>query len=158
MNMKTAITMIALLLSTSVFAASTGTLVISGTVAPINDLSITVDAAANNLNITGGEVGKKVATVSETSNSLTGYSISMRSANGSQLKHTVDSSKQTSYTVSYDGGAYTTLSTSDQVVKNSGSLSGLTSDSSEVKVNVVAHPTAPAGVYSDTITISISAN
>lgn len=147
-----------LVLSSSAFAANSGNLFISGTVLPVNDLIITANSNATNLNITGGESNKLVASVSETSNNLTGYKISMKSANASLLVHSVDSSKSTGYTVSYGGGAAATLSTTAQVVKNVGSLAGLTTNNSDVHVNVSAYALAPAGTYSDTITISIAAN
>lgn len=147
-----------LLLSTVAFGAASGTLTISGTVLQINDIEIFPTADSTNLNIVAGNSGLLVANVSETSNNLTGYTISMRSANASQLIHSVDSSKMTSYQVSYDGGDYVSLTNSDQVVKNVGSLAGLTSDSSTVAVNVTPYATAPAGTYSDVITISIAAN
>ena len=140
------------------FAASSGTLTISGTVLPVNDIVISPTAEATNLNITGGETNELVATVAETSNNLTGYKISMSSANESKLKHSVDGSKTTTYTVSYDGAAAVSLTASPAIVKNVSSLSGLTTDTSNVNVNVAAYPLAPAGNYSDVITISIAAN
>ena len=82
----------------------------------------------------------------------------MRSANASKLVHNVDNTKSTAYTVSYDGAAAISLTNADQDVKNVSSLAGLTTNTSDVSVNVTAFPTAPAGTYSDTITISIVAN
>jgi hypothetical protein len=156
--MKTLLLTALLTLGLTAKAGSTGTIIISGTVLPVNDIVITTLADASNLNITAGEVGKLVATVSETSNNLTGYRIKMKSLNGGKLNHTVDSSKNTTYTVSYNGGSYMALSTSDQDVKNVGSLNGLTTQVSQVKVDVTAYPIAPAGTYTDTITVTIQAN
>jgi hypothetical protein len=156
--MKKMLMMILVLATTTAFAASTGTIFLSGTIAPINDLQITPLAAATNLNVISGENNRLVATVTETSNSLNGYKILMRSLNASKLVNTVNSAYKAAYTVSYDGGSPMSLSTSDQEVKNSGSLNGLTTDNSDVKVNVTAYPTGPAGTYSDTITVSIVAN
>ena len=147
-----------ILLTSAAFAANTGTLVISGVVTAVNDLLIAPTPEATTLNITGGETGRLVAAVQETSNSLTGYNIKMRSANASKLVHGTDPSKSTAYTISYDSGAAVSLTTSDQIVKNISSLTGLTTVSSNVNVNVTAYPLAPAGTYSDTITISIAAN
>lgn len=156
--MKQLLLLTVLLLGSMAQAASSGTLLLSGTVAAINDLNIVPNVDATNLNISGGELAKQVAVATETSNSLNGYRISMKSLNGSKLQHTVDNSKFTTYTISYDGGSYVSLSTSDQTVKNVSSLNGLTTQTSNIKVNVVAYPTAPAGVYSDLVTVSIVAN
>ena len=152
---KAILVIVGLLASVTTFAASTGDLTISGTVALINDIVITPKAAATALNILAGEAGKSVADVSETSNSVTGYKISMRSANASKLVNLSNATKMTAYTVSYDGGSYVSLTNSDQVVKSS-STSSLVTDSSDVSVNVTAFGTAPAGTYQDVITISIS--
>jgi hypothetical protein len=148
----------ALLLSNMAQAATTGTLIISGTVAAVNDLSITPSVNAMSLNIISGEVSKQIGLATETSNSLSGYKIRMRSLNGSKLAHTVDNSKNTDYTISYNNGNYVNLSMSDQDVKNVSSLNGLTTQTSDIKINVVPYPNAPSGVYSDTVTISIVAN
>jgi len=156
--MKKLMLLVTMILSTKVLAASTGTIYLSGTVAAINELSIAPTTVSTNLNITSGEVNTLVAVVTETSNSLNGYKINMKSLNASKLAHTIDNSKSTTYTISYDGNGPFVLTTIDQVVKNSGSLGGLTTDTSDVKINVSAYPTAPAGVYSDIITVSIVAN
>ena len=145
-------------LSITTNAASTGTLLLSGVVEPVNDISIAPTASATTLNITNGEITKLVATATETSNNLTGYKITMRSTNSSKLVHTIDNSKFTTYTISYNGGPYISLTTTDQEVKNVTSLNGLTTQSSDIKVNVVAYPTAPTGTYNDLVTISIAAN
>ena len=151
------------LIATTSYAASTGTLLLQGVVAPVNTITVVQTALqlsnATSLNITGGEVAKDVASVDESSNNLNGYKIFMRSGNGlSKLVHGSDASKSTAYTISYDGGPYKTLTAVNQEVKDSGLLSGLTPDTSAVAVNVTAYPSAPAGTYSDTVTISIIAN
>lgn len=143
----------------SAFAASSGTLLLQGTVSSVNDIVVTPNTANNtSLNIVDGETGKNVASVLETSNNLAGYSISISSATGGELRHTVDASKKTTYKISYDGNTSVTPSISGTTVKNVSSLSGLTNDTSDVAVDVDAFATAPAGVYSDTLTISIVAN
>lgn len=154
--MKTLLFIAAGLMASTVMAASTGTLTLSGTVVVINELVIT-PINNTNLNILTGETDRKVADVSESSNSLTGYKITMRSANSSNLRHSLDATKQSAYTISYDGATAIPLTTTDQIVKTS-LVSGLVSDSSEVKVNLAGNLNAAAGTYSDTVTISISAN
>ena len=153
--MKVFLLISAVLLANKAYSASTGTLIISGTVAPITNIVVNPTADASNLNITNGETSKIVASVVETCNVLASYRIRMRSTNNSKLKHTTDPTNNTTYTISYDNGPYIALSTTDQDVKISGGLYSLTTNTSSVRVNVAAYETAPAGVYSDTITISI---
>ncbi|MGZ3725608.1 MAG: hypothetical protein ACXWQQ_07395 [Pseudobdellovibrio sp.] len=153
------LTAMVLLATSSSFAASTGTLDISGTVLPINDIVINPNLGnKDSLNITGGEVDKNVASVDETSNNINGYKIMMSSLNSSKLVNSASAAFSTAYTVSYAGGAATTLTTTPTPVKDSGALAGLTTVTSQLTVSVTAYPTAPAGTYGDTITISIVAN
>ncbi len=146
------------LAATQANAASTGTLLLQGTVSLVNDLSVT-PAGSNNtsLDIVAGQ-SVLVASVAETSNNLTGYKINAKSDNGSELRNGSDASKKTTYTISYDGGSAVTLSTSYQQVKNVNSLSGLTTNNSNVNATVAPYASAPAGTYSDTITFQIVAN
>lgn len=136
-------------------ASNSGTLIIQGVVALVNEITITPTNAP--VSITGGATNLLVANVSEVSNDLSGYKIKVSSLNASKLVNGDDSSKKTSYTLSYNGGPAVTLTATPQVVKTVNSLSGLTTNGSDVKVNVVAYPTAPAGTYADTVTISIEA-
>jgi hypothetical protein len=153
----------ALLISTvttvSALAASSGTLTVSGTVATVNDISITPNGSNNTtLNITAGESAKNIAAVSETSNDILGYKINLSSANAGELQNASDVTKKTTYTISYNGGSYVTPSNTPAQVKNVSSLAALTTNTSQVLINVVAFPGAVAGTYSDTITLAIVAN
>lgn len=148
----------ALLAAPMAHALDTGTLLLQGTVAAQNDIVVT-PAGTNNttLDIVGG-ASVLVASVAETSNNLTGYKINAKSANGSELRHGSDALKKTTYTISYDGGTPVTLTTSFAEVKNVTSLSGLTTNNSDVNATVAPYAAAPAGTYSDTITFQIVAN
>ena len=148
---------IAAVFSLPAFAASSATLTVSGVVALVNDISVTPNGTNNtSLNIVGGETAKNVASVVETSNNAQGYVIQMSSANGGKLKSS-SNNQQTSYTISYGGGSYAAPNTNPTTVKTVNSLTGLTSNTSQVAINVTALPTASAGTYSDTITFAISA-
>ena len=156
------ISLMALVISISIQsaqAASSGTLQLSGTVAAVNDLVVTANASNNtSLNILSGETAKNVASVAETSNNGSGYTISLSSVNGGQLKHATNATKKTNYTVSYGGGSYNQPSTTPTTVKSVSSLGALTTNTSQVLVTVTALAGAPAGTYSDTLTLTIAAN
>jgi hypothetical protein len=148
-------------IASPVLAASSGSLILSGTVAATNDLVVTPNGNNNtSLNIREGENDRNVATVSETSNDFAGYRIQMYSANGGKLQLAGSSSKQTAYQISYAGGSYVTppLVASPVTVKSVTSLDALTTATSNVLVNVTAYSGAPAGTYSDTLTFSIVGN
>lgn len=158
-NMKTITFLLATLLSTNAIAASSGTLIVSGSVAVVNNIVITPNTTNNtSLSITGGETAKNVASVSEQSNDPLGYKIFISSVNGGELRNITDPTKKTTYTISYDGAAASAPTTVAVQVKNVTSLTALTTDISAVTINVVALPAALAGTYSDTITLAIVAN
>jgi hypothetical protein len=149
----------ALTVTTQAQAADTGTLLLQGVVSAVNSITVTPNGANNTtLDIVNGESSKLVASVQETSNSLTGYKINAKSANGSELRNTSDAAQKTTYTLSYDGASPVTLTTAYQQVKNVSSLTGLTTNSSDVAVTVAAYAAAPAGTYEDTVTFQIVAN
>jgi hypothetical protein len=150
---------LAILVAGNAQAAASGQLTISGTVALVN--SIVVNANGTNhqsLNIQDGETGKSVASVDETSNDANGYTINLSSANGGELRNSANASKKTTYQISYDGNSFAQPSSLGASVKSVSSLPGLTTHSSNVVVKVIAAPSAPAGTYSDVITLTIVAN
>jgi hypothetical protein len=151
--------MSSLVVSTTVLAATSGTLLLQGTVSEVMSLTVTAEGTDNTtLNITGGETNKKVGSAAETSNRLSGYVIKMSSQNGGELRHTVDAAKKTTYKISYNGAAAVTPTTTAAVVKTVSSLAGLTTNTSNINATVVALPNAVAGTYQDTLTFSIEAN
>jgi hypothetical protein len=137
--------------------AHADTLALQGTVAPVNTLSVAAAGPFNALAITSAQTAT-VANVTETSNDLNGYIVTMASANGGQLRNAADATKQTTYTIGYNGTPAVVPTVAAQNVKTVSSLSGLTTASSAVVINVTAYSTAPAGTYSDTLTFAIVAN
>lgn len=156
---KLATVLAVLAFSVQTLAASTGTLLLQGTVAAVNDIVVTANSPNNTtLNIVAGESGKNVASVAETSNNLNGYKIFISSPTGGFLVNTSDSAAKTGYKIAYDGAAAVTPTVAPLQVKNVTALTGLTTDTSAVAADVTAFATAPAGLYEDTLTISIVAN
>lgn len=147
-------------MSFTTFAATQDTLLLEGQVGATLNISVAADANATALNITGGESDTQVAVVTEESNNLAGYKVFMSSANAGELRNTSDPSQLTTYQINYDGSGYITppLAASAVEVKDSGALPVLTTDTSNVLINVSSYALAPAGTYQDTVTFSIIAN
>jgi len=149
-----------LILSISVnagaFAASSGTLLLQGVVAATYNISVATDGANNvSLNILGGGSNQSVANVTETANNAGGYKIQASSVNNGLLKNgSIDS---LAYTLKYGAGSPVSLTTSAQTVYTSPTLSSAVTNIQNVKVSHTAKPTALAGTFSDTVTLSISA-
>ncbi|MDG0814748.1 hypothetical protein [Bdellovibrio svalbardensis] len=145
---------------TSAIAAygPTGTLTISGVVTAVTELEVTAAPDATTLNILAGETDKLVASVSERSNNIGGYKVTLTSVNNGQLVNGANATLKTAYKIGYDGGTKLSLTNSATQVKNVTALTGLTTVASAMRVEVTALPTAAAGTYSDTITVAITAN
>lgn len=157
---KTALALLSTLaVSTSALAATSGTLLLQGEVQQVLDLVVTSVPASTNLNIVTGEsTAVKVGSATETSNILAGYKIKISSTTNGELRHVGTPSNKTTYTIKYDGAAAVTPTVAGVEVKNVPSLSGLTTDTSDIEVLVAAFPNAPAGTYQDTLTVTIEAN
>lgn len=155
--MKTLIALLALF-AVQAQAASTGTLILSGTVAAACNITVTPNGSNNTtLNITGGETNKLVASANETCNNATGYKINIKSDNGGELRHSGNASLKTTYTLTYDGTTVTPTTNFAQV-KNVTVLNSPANVNSNINVTVAAYPAALAGTYSDTVTVQIVAN
>lgn len=140
------------------FAATSGSLSVTGMIAVVNDISISPYSQATNLNILGGESGTLVADIAELSNNPDGYTIQLTSTNNGKLINTTNSLYQVSYQISYDGGTYLTPTNSPSTVKNVYFLNQKTSDVSPVKIKFSPYTSAGSGSYEDSITLSIVAN
>lgn len=164
--MKKLISIITILSAGSALAASTGNVQISGTVQSVADIVVT---PTNNtdLNIVSGG-STSVATVEETCNDLDGYTIKAYSKHGSTLYRGDDNTSpySTGYTVSYTNGASSVTlpaqasggSQSYETLKTVNSLTGLTTVTETLSVDVSAYASAPEGTYNDTVHLLIEAN
>lgn len=149
--------LLVLMLSSVSDAATTGSLSLSGAVT--EGISIVVDSSNGNaaaLDLSTSQSTLNIATITENSNSSTGYTISAKSTNAGKLKHS-SLSDNVPYTIKYAGGAAVTLTTSDQVVKTQSTGGVYTGVSSPVTIQYTGSSGISAGTYSDTITFTIAA-
>lgn len=131
---------------------------IAGTVPLINTAEVVPLPQSQSLNILDGEVRTLVAKVNETSNSPRGYRVLVSSENSSRLKHTTQPNVYVPYTFSYGGARPVILANTNQEVKRVPSVEGLVTTTSEVRVSLDKQPQALVGTYTDTVSISISAD
>lgn len=143
------------LISTSVFAASTASLNIKGTVAESCSVSLVETIDASTVDILAGESGIKVATVTETCNRQAGYSIFMTSQNGGKM---MSGANSVPYTMAYFNTSYKTITSVPLMMKTVSNLTGKTTATSDILITVIGQPNMLSGVYTDTITISIQGN
>jgi spore coat protein U-like protein len=150
--------LLVLLVAIPSFAGTTGQLTISGSV-PLNiSIAVAPTSSATNLPLsTGtGSTPLTVANVTEISNSHSGYSVALSSANAGVLKEASGSSSL-AYSLTY-GNATISFTNGSAVITNT---KGQTSSSGTVNALAISFQSGsslPADTYSDTLTFTIAAN
>lgn len=148
----TALTLTAL--TASSFAATSGTLLLKGTIAPLLSIAVTPEAIASTLDLTASPSNLKVATVQEKSNSNTGYKVTIASQNLGQLKNgSVDS---VTYSLSYNGSSVNLAAPVTQT--NSAAAAVTVNKDVNISYTGRTQDLLVAGDYTDTITFTIAAN
>jgi hypothetical protein len=158
---RKSIALVALIALASIptFAATNGSLLLSGVVAPQTAITVTADPNASNLPVGTTVTGMIVATVNELSNNKAGYTVSLSSANGGLLKEasgvTAGLNDTVPYTLSY-AGTPVTFSSGSAVISN---VSQRTSGSGTTNNLAISFSSAflNADSYTDTLTFTIAA-
>jgi spore coat protein U-like protein len=154
---------VALLVAVSGFSATTGTLLLTGTVSGVLDITVTADAAASSLDLTVSQTDLTVATINEKSNMATGYTVELESANSvadSSASAKLDGiggvTDSLNYNIKYDGSDLT-------LVNGKALVTDTTLTTASVGVNKVlaisytGDAGLQAGTYNDTLTLTIAA-
>lgn len=157
--MKNYLVLFTLVLNSSfVFAQTPAEFFLSGNVPLINTAEVVPLPESQSLNILEGEFERLVARVNETSNSPRGYRVFVSSENGSRLRNAAQPDAFVNYNFSYGGAPAVVLTNFNQEVKRVTSVEGLVTNVSEVRVSLDKQPQALVGTYTDTVSISISAD
>jgi spore coat protein U-like protein len=136
--------------------SASGDLSLSGTVATRCALMVSALKEATALNISAGESNALVANITEQTNNLAGYKVTVRSINNGKLVNAVAPAQGVAYQLAYDGGALFAPTTAAKEVKNSGVLSAAANHISPVRVTIAPQPTVLAGTYTDTLTFELA--
>lgn len=139
-------------------------LTISGSVAANNTLNITPSATATALPIeTGGTF--TVATVNEKSNNQNGYTVTLTSANAGttsgstfNLAGTGGNTDTPSYTLTYNGSEVTRAAGGTATVTNTSGKTGGSGVDKTLAITLPASTFYNADTYTDTLTITLTAN
>lgn len=156
-KLKTTLAVLATVaISTHAMAATTGTLLLKGTVPRLLSIEVNAEAIASTLPLDTTQADTLVAVVNEKSNSKTGYNVSISSANSGELVHESDSSSTIAYSLKYDGQTVD-LSSGDNFVH--AFPTGANNDRDvEISYTGVPHENLVEGDYTDTVTFTIAAN
>lgn len=143
-----------------VFAATTGTLTIQGTVDPTFSITVTGATGYSSLSLTTVVTKKAIATIVEKSNNAAGYTVTLNSVNKGALKGAiVTNADALNYTLQYGGVDVTldaatgnaTLSDVSTVTPGAGTSKSLTI-SYDASTSMLT-----ADTYSDTLTFTMTA-
>lgn len=145
---------LALLTSLTYAVTDTATLNLRGVVGSIVDVSVAAESDAQSLDLSTSTSNKKVATVSETTNTTGNYTLAVSSANGGNLKHS--NGDNFPYSMTY-GGQGVNLATGTTYTRTS---TPLTTQNFDVKISYTGVNAASmvAGNYDDLVTFTITAN
>jgi hypothetical protein len=138
-------------------AATTGQIVLSGSVAAATAITVTGAAGYNTLDLSTSQTDLVVADIVEINNTSLGYKVTMASANSGALKNGAVGSL--TYTAKYNGTA-ATLSSTAVVVTNAAASSTVVNSSKQLKISYTGAPanSMMVGNYTDTLTFTIAAN
>ena len=150
--MKKMMSALLLTMSTVSFAATTATLQLKGTIAQNLDISIASESVATSLNLTQSASNLKVATLTEKSNSNTGYKVTLSSANSGNLKN---GTFLFGYTLGYNGQQ---LNLSAPQTQTYAVAAHNVQKDVTISYTGVAQESLVAGDYTDTVTFTIAAN
>lgn len=143
-------------ISTSAFAATTGTLLLKGTVPRLLELTVNAEAVAATLPLDTTQSGTLVAVINEKSNSKTGYNVSVSSANQGQLVHESDASSTIAYSLDYNGNGVDLVN--GETFTYSFPTGANNNRDVEISYTGVPHENLIEGDYTDTVTFTIAAN
>lgn len=165
---KLMISLLALGTMGTAFSATTATLTLQGIIADVLNISI-AESATNDpqsLDLTTTQANLNIATVTEESNSGTGYKILVRSTGDANLLHSSVASpagaaanNSVGYSLRYDNVAVAGLTTTDVTIKTV-STGAIVTDTSALDISYTGVTAASmlSGTYSDTLTFTIQAN
>lgn len=144
------------LTTTAAFAATSGTLLLKGTVPRSISIEVTAESIAANLPLNTTQNNTKVAVVNEKSNSNTGYKVSVSSSNQGKLVHQSVASSTVNYTLRYNSNAVN-LASGQTFTYATGGLANVNRNV-DISYTGVPHESLVEGQYSDTVTFTIAAN
>lgn len=143
-------------------AATTGSIIPSGTVATSTSITVTSHAGYNTLDIATGFTDTVIASVNEKCNKKNGYTVTLQSANAgstaqANLSGTGDNTDTVNYSMKYGGTAVTLSSGSATVTSATAKTNGSGVDK-DLSVTISSGIWVNTDTYSDTLTLTIAAN
>ena len=149
------IALIALMVAAPAFAATTGTLLLKGTVPAVLSITVTPTTLAANLPLDTTQSNGHVADINARWNTLNGARVSVSSANAGTLVHDSISSSSMAYTLTVPGVGTFSVATPQSF---DAAIAGPQNQNAALGINYtgVPHENLVEGNYSDTLTFTIT--
>ena len=165
-----AVITVGLILATAAVTLAAGTraasITIQGTVQPVNEITITPETGYNSLDLTATNAvtDTAVATVNEKNNCATGYTVTLVSLNAeggqARLKGSNRATQYINYSMKYGPAgseAAVTLDSKTGTVTSTAAASAEAGNNKRLLVTAAGNHGREAGVYSDTLVLTIAA-
>ena len=138
-------------------AATVGAIILQGVVPKVVSIAVVGVSPYNTLDLTTTQVNLPVANATEQSNDLSGYTVTLSSANAGSLKNGALGS--IAYTAKYNA-VTVTLSATPVTITNVASQVAVVNTTKPFTISYTGVPYVSilSGTYSDTLTFTISAN
>jgi hypothetical protein len=154
--MKKYLLLSSLFMSYGIFAATTATLQLKGTIAPILSIAIAPETIATSLPLDTSQTNTKIATVTERSNNSNGYSVTIVSTNLGKLVR--NATTFVNYTMTYDNQVISLGSPSGSTFSNVFTNAAPVNKDIKISYTALNENLAVSGDYVDVVTFTITAN
>jgi len=149
------------ILTQATFAATSGTLTLTGTVSGLIDIVVTPEPVASTLDLSVTQSNLKVASVTERSNKAAGYTVTVSSANAVAASAAVATlasanSGTLEYFMKY-GGSTVTLAGGMATITDATGATSSNGVSKDLTVSYTGDSGLAEGIYTDTLTFTIAA-
>ena len=156
--MKIALIIAALAVTSGVFAQTSDSFLLQGTVVSSCSVAITAAPAATALDLTGaGHAGTNVASFTSTTNDLDGMQLSFNGDSAGLLVNQSNAAYDIAYTLDYSGSSTGNDSAGLSALVAPANLDSIAAPGTitgDLDINVTADPTLPDGSYEANVTIS----
>jgi hypothetical protein len=151
------LTLIGALVGQVGFAATTGNITVSGSVAQLLSIIVIGVSPYSALDLSSSQADLTVANIQERSNSRTGYTVTVSSANSGQLVNAYSGSTPVGFTAKYGSGSSFSLATPSTITDQA--TPGVYNVIKAFKISYTgaAPETMLEGTYTDTLTFTIAA-
>jgi hypothetical protein len=143
--------------ASAAFSATTGTILLQTLVPKKVAISVSAVSISSALDLSTTQADLKVAVVNESSNSNTGYKVTITSANLGKLKRT-GGAETFSYSLKYGGATVGLSTTSGSIFTNPATTIVNVNKDLNISYTGLSPETMIEGSYQDTVTLNIASN